>query len=141
MKTYSTTPKDIKRDWYLVDVKDKVLGRIATDIAQKLIGKTKPYYASHLDCGDFVVVTNTDLVDITGRKRTDKIYYRHSNFPNGLKAISFEAQLKKDSRVIITRAIRSMLPKNKLRAQRLKRLKLFKDDQHIYQDKLKKKAK
>ncbi len=138
MKTYSTTPKDIKRAWHLVDVKDQVLGRIATSIAQFLIGKNKPYFTSHLDCGDYVVVINSDKVQVTGRKQKQKIYYRHSNYPSGLKQITFEEQLKKDSRKIIFSAVKNMLPKNKLRDMRLNRLKVFKDDQHIYQDKLKK---
>ncbi len=141
MQTSSTKPSDIKRDWHLVDVKDKVLGRICTDIAQKLIGKTKPYYVSYLDCGDYVVVTNSDQVKVTGRKAKQKTYYRHSNYPGGLKQITFEEQLKKDSRVIIKRAVKNMLPKNKLRDNRLNRLKIFNNDQHIYQDKLTKKAK
>ena len=136
MQTYKTSPKDIKRTWHLVDVKGKVLGRIATDIAKFLIGKNKPYFVSHLDCGDYVVVINSDLVEVTGRKVKQKIYYRHSNYPSGLKQITFEEQLKKDSRKIIQRAIKNMLPKNKLRDRRLKRLKIFKDEKHIYQDKL-----
>ncbi len=139
MKTYSTTPKDIKRAWHLVDVKDKVLGRICTDIAQKLIGKTKPYFVTHLDCGDYVVVINSDKVQVTGRKPKQKIYYRHSNYPSGLKQITFEEQLKKDSRKIIVSALKNMLPKNKLRDKRLTRLKVFKDDKHIYSDKFKEK--
>lgn len=139
MKTYSTKPSDIKRIWHLVDVKDQVLGRIATDIAQKLIGKTKPYFVTHLDCGDYVVVTNSDLVQVTGRKPKQKIYYRHSNYPSGLKQITFEEQLKKDSRKIIVSAVKNMLPKNKLRDKRLTRLKVFKNDKHIYSDKLKEK--
>ncbi len=141
MKTYATKLTDIKRTWHLIDVKGKVLGRIATDISKKLIGKTKPYYTSHLDCGDYVVVINSNLVEVTGRKKKQKIYYRHSNYPGGLKGISFEDQQKKDSRVIIKRAIKNMLPKNKLRDKRLNRLKVFKDNHHIYQDKFNKKDK
>jgi large subunit ribosomal protein L13 len=114
------------------------LGRVATQIAQKLIGKTKPYFTSHLDCGDYVVVINSNDVKVTGRKEQNKIYYRHTNFPNGLKQITFDRQLEKDSRKIITRAVSSMLPKNKLRSPRLKRLKIFKTETHIYADKLKK---
>ena len=137
MKTYATTPKDIKRSWHLIDVQDKVLGRIATQIAQKLIGKNKPYFTSHLDCGDYVVIINSDKVKVTGRKAKQKTYYHHSNYPGGLKSITFDKLLKKDSRKIIVLAIKSMLPKNKLRQLRLKRLKVFKDDQHIYSDKFK----
>ena len=138
MNTYTTKQSDIKRAWHLIDVKDKVLGRISTQIAQKLIGKSKPYFTPHLDCGDYVVVINSNYVKVTGRKEKNKVYYHHTNFPNGLREISFSRQLKKDSRRIIIRAVSSMLPKNKLRATRLKRLKIFKTAKHIYQDKLKK---
>ena len=138
MDTYKTKQKDIKRDWHLIDVKDQVLGRIATKIAQKLVGKTKPYFTPHLDCGDYVVVINSNHVKVTGRKEKNKIYHHHTNFPSGLKSIPFDRQMEKDSRRIITRAVSSMLPKNKLRALRLKRLKIFKTDKHIYADKLKK---
>jgi len=135
MKTFVTTPKDIKRAWHLVDVKGQVLGRIATRIAILLQGKSKPYFVSHLDCGDYVVVTNSDLVAVTGRKSTNKLYYRHSGYPGGLKTTTFAQQLKKDSRKIIISAVTNMLPKNKLRSDRLKRLKVFPTDQHTYQDK------
>jgi len=138
MDTYSTKQSDIKRNWILIDVKGQVLGRVATKIAQLLIGKTKPYFTPHLDCGDYVVVINSNQVEVTGRKEKNKIYYHHTNFPSGLKSIPFDRQMKKDSRKLITRAVSSMLPKNKLRALRLKRLKVFKTDKHIYADKLKK---
>ena len=138
MKTYSTKSKDIKRSWHLIDAKDQVLGRLATKIATLLQGKSKPYFVSHLDCGDYVVVINSNQVKVTGKKAQNKIYYHHSNYPSGLKSITFENLLKKDSRKIITLAVKNMLPKNKLRALRLPRLKVFKDDQHIYQDKFKK---
>lgn len=137
MKTTATKQSDIKRDWHLVDIKDQVLGRIATQIAQKLIGKTKLYFTPHLDCGDYVVVINSNDVKVTGRKEKNKIYYHHTNFPSGLREIPFDRQMKKDSRKIITRAVSNMLPKNKLRAPRLKRLKVFKSDKHIYADKIK----
>jgi len=141
MKTYATTPKDITRSWHLIDVEDKILGRISTDMAKKLIGKNKPYFTSHLDCGDYVVVINSDKVQVTGRKAKQKTYYHHSNYPSGLKSITFEKQLAKDSRKIIINAVKSMLPKNKLRSLRLNRLKIFKDANHIYQDKFKTKSK
>ena len=137
MKTYSPKKSDIKHCWHLVDIKGQVLGRTATQIAVLLQGKNKPYFTNHLDCGDYVIVINSDQVEVTGRKSQQKIYYHHSNYPGGLRSINFAKQLIKDSRVIIRRAVKNMLPKNKLRQQRLKRLKIFKTDDHIYQDKLK----
>ena len=137
MKTYATKQSDIKRQWYLVDAKDQVLGRFASKIAFKLQGKNKPYFVTHLDCGDYVVVTNSNQIAVTGRKAKNKIYYHHSNFPSGLKSIPFDEMLEKDSRKIIERAVKNMLPKNKLRDLRMRRLKIFKDDKHIYQDKFK----
>jgi len=141
MKTYSTKKSDIKRQWHLIDVQGKILGRLSTQIAQLLIGKHKPYFTSHLDCGDYVVVVNSDQVKVTGRKAQQKTYYRHSNYPSGLKSITFDKQLQKDSRKIIEWAVKNMLPKNKLRSPRLRRLKVFKLDRHIYQDKFKAHAK
>jgi len=140
IRTYSTKAKDIKRDWHLFDAQDKILGRFSTQVAQLLIGKTKPYFTPHLDCGDYVVVINSDHIKVTGRKAQQKTYYHHSNYPGGLKSITFEKQLQKDSRKIIQLAVKNMLPKNKLRSPRLKRLKVFKADNHIYQDKFKKHA-
>ncbi len=138
MKTTTTKAKNIKRSWHQLDVKGQVLGRISTKIVFFLQGKNKPYFTTHLDCGDFVVITNTDKIAVTGRKAKDKIYYHHTNYPSGLRSIPFEDLLKKDSRKIIYRAVKNMLPKNKLRDQRLRRLKLFKGAKHTYQDKFKK---
>jgi large subunit ribosomal protein L13 len=135
MKTYATKQSDIKRSWHLIDAKDQVLGRLATRIAILLQGKNKPYFTAHLDCGDYVVVINSDQVALTGRKADQKIYYRHSGYPGGLKSVSFKQQLAKDSRKIIAQAVKNMLPKNKLRRQRQRRLKIFKTADHIYQDK------
>jgi len=137
MKTYTTKKSDIKRTWHLLDADNQVLGRFASKIALLLQGKNKPYFTNHLDCGDYIVVINSDKVVVTGRKAKNKIYYHHSNYPSGLKSISFEAQLKKDSTKIITRAVTNMLPKNKLRDLRLKRLKVFAQAEHIYKDKFK----
>lgn len=136
MKTFVTTPKVIKRHWHLIDAKNQVLGRLATRIAVLLIGKNKVYYASHLDCGDYVVVINSDQVKVTGRKLTQKKYYRHSNYPGGLTTTTFQQQLAKDSRKLIERSIKNMLPKNKLRSPRLRRLKVFKTSEHIYAEKI-----
>ena len=137
MKTYITKLKDIKRTWHIVDLKGKILGREASKIAQLLIGKKKVYYTAHLDCGDYVVVINASRVRVSGRKAKQKIYYRHSGYPGGLKEVSFEQQMDKDSRKIIEWAVKNMLPKNKLRDKRMKRLKVFGDEKHSYGDKFK----
>ncbi|MFC1790728.1 50S ribosomal protein L13 [Patescibacteria group bacterium] len=135
-KTQVTRQKDIKRDWYLVDVQDRILGRVATEIAALLMGKKKTYFTPSLDCGDYVVVTNAAKVAVTGKKRTQKMYYRHSNYPGGFKETPFDVQMEKDPTKIIYHAVAGMLPKNKLRAKRLFRLKIFADGNHHYADKL-----
>lgn len=137
MKTYSTKQKDIKRSWRLIDVKEKILGRSVTQIALLLQGKSKAYYSPHLDCGDWVVVINAAKVKVSGRKRKNKTYYRHSGYPGGLKAVTFEQQLAKDPRKIIHWAVKNMLPKNKLRKNRMQRLKVFAGDDHKFKDKFK----
>ena len=139
MKTYSPKLKDIKRQWHLVDLKGKVLGREASKIAQLLIGKRKVYYIPHLDCGDYVVVLNASQVQVTGKKFKQKIYYRHSGYPGGLKGVTFKQQMAKDPRKIIQGAVKNMLPKNKLRDKRMRRLKVFPGPEHKYLDKFKKK--
>jgi len=138
MTTHITKKSDIKRFWHLVDVKNKILGREASVIAQLLIGKKKVYYTAHLDCGDYVVVVNTSQVRVSGRKPKQKIYYRHSGYPGGLKEISFKEQMAKDPRKVIQWAVKNMLPKNKLRDKRMSRLKIFSDEKHSYEDKFKK---
>jgi len=135
MKTYKTKKTDIKRSWHLFDAKDKVLGRLASEIAQVLIGKKKPYYASHLDCGDYTVVLNASKVAVTGRKEKNKVYYHHSGYPGGLKQISLANLREKKPTMIIERAVSGMLPKNKLRDKRLRRLFVFEGEEHPYKDK------
>ena len=137
MKTHATTQSEITRAWHLVDADNQVLGRLASGIAQKLLGKSKTYFTPQLDCGDYVVVINSDKIALTGKKLLQKTYWRHSNYPGGFKSITFGEQLKKDSRQALLWTVSKMLPKNKLRDQRLSRLKVFKDDKHIYQDKFK----
>ncbi len=137
MATYATKAKDIKREWHLIDVQGQVLGRLSTQIAVLLIGKNKPYYTGHLDCGDWVVVINAQGVQVTGKKRKQKIYYRHSGYPGGLKAFTFEQMMAKDPRKVIFHAVSGMLPKNKLRKKRLKRLRVFVGEKHPYGKKIK----
>jgi len=139
--TYSITPKDIKRTWHLIDLKGQILGRIATQIASFLQGKHKPNFAPHLDCGDYIVAINSDKIKVSGSKLKNKVYFHHSGFPGGEKITPFDRQLENDSRKIIHLAVKGMLPKNKLRAPRLKRLRVFKDQTHTYQDKFKTNAK
>lgn len=133
--TVSTKASDIKRDWHHVDVKDQTLGRIATDIAHKLMGKSKPYFVRNLDCGDYVVVTNAANVKVTGKKEVKKSYYRHSMYPGGLKAARLEEVRAKKPEEIITHAVKGMLPQNKLRASMLKRLYVFAGESHKYEAK------
>jgi len=135
--TLPTRQQDIKRNWHLFNVKDQILGRIASQMAQKLIGKNKPYYVSHLDCGDHVVVINASQVKVTGNKAKQKLYDSFSGYPGGRKKHTFEQILRQKPERVIYEAVSGMLPKNKLRDQMLKRLYIYKDDNHPYQNKLK----
>lgn len=137
MKTKPTKKSEIKRDWCLVDAKDQILGRLSTKIAGILMGKGKPYLVGYLDCGDYVVVTNAAKIKVTGKKAENKLYSRHSGYPGGFRQTSFKEQMIQDPRKIIIHAVSGMLPKNKLRADRLARLKIFVDEKHPYGDKLK----
>jgi len=132
--TKSTKPIDIKRVWHILDLNDQVLGRVAVKIAGLLQGKHKPYYSAHLDCGDYVVVTNANQVKLTGRKKTQKTYFRHSGYPGGARVTPIS---KVDPAKVIATAVSGMLPKNKLRTPRLNRLKIFVGPEHTYQDKFK----
>ena len=139
MKTYAPRAKDIKREWHLINAEGKILGRLATQAAQWLTGKHKPDYASYLDMGDYVIVTNAAKVVFTGRKMKQKMYYHHTGYLGNLKELSLKQMMAKDPSRVIKLAVQGMLPKNKLRAGRLKRLKVFNEDQHPYADKLKEK--
>jgi len=132
-KTYSAKPSEITRKWYLIDASETTLGRISTEIAQLLTGKKKPMYTAHIDCGDYVVVINADKLQVTGKKLDDKKYYRHSGYPGGIKEASLKEVMTKDSAKVIEKSVKGMLPVNKLRDERLKRLKIYKDDQHKHQ--------
>lgn len=129
-KTFSQKPADIARRWILIDARDATLGRLSTEIAKYLTGKYKPTYTPHVDNGDYVVVVNASELVVTGTKETDKMYYRHSGFPGGLK----EAQLKdlraKNPASVIESAVKGMLPKNKLAAGRMARLRVFPGADH-----------
>jgi large subunit ribosomal protein L13 len=130
MKTYSAKPTDVTRKWYLIDASEASLGRVATQIAQLLTGKGKPQFTQHIDCGDFVVVINAGNVKVTGAKLEQKMYYHHSHFPGGLKEASLKDKMEKDPTHALFHAVRGMLPVNKLRDERLKRLKIYADTDH-----------
>lgn len=131
-----TSQKDIRRTWHLVDVKDQILGRISSHIAKLLIGKTKPYFVSHLDCGDFVVIINAKMIKVSGNKAKQKEYSHFSGYPGGLKKLTFNKVLQENPTRIIHQAVSGMLPKNKLRDLMLKRLFIYADDKHPYAEKL-----
>lgn len=135
-KTHSTKAKDIKRDWHLIDVSGKVLGREATRIARLLMGKDKPDRAPYLDCGDYVVVVNASRVAVTGKKESDKIYYRHSGYTGNLKQETLGKLRQRRPQEIIKRAVWGMLPKNKLRPSQMARLKIYAGGEHPHQAQL-----
>ena len=132
MKTYSQKGSEIKRDWWLIDASTMPLGQLAVIIADKLMGKSKVTYTPHIDNGDYVVVTNAAKVVVTGNKMTQKMYYRHSGYPGGLTELKLEEVLEKDPRMVVQKAVKGMLPKNKLAADRLKRLKVFPGAEHSH---------
>ena len=132
MKTYSAKPTDVTRKWYVIDASEISLGRMSTVVAKLLIGKDKPMFTKHIDCGDYVVIINADKLVVTGKKETDKIYYRHSGFPGGLTETSLMHQREKDSTKIVIHSIRGMLPVNKLRDARLARLKVYTGEDHSH---------
>jgi large subunit ribosomal protein L13 len=130
MKTYSAKPTDVTRKWYLIDASEASMGRVATQIAQLLTGKGKPQFTQHIDCGDFVVVVNAGDIKVTGKKLEQKMYYHHSHFPGGLKEASLKDKMEKNPTHALFHAVRGMLPVNKLRDERLKRLKIYADADH-----------
>ena len=133
MKTYSAKPADVTRVWYVVDASEAPLGRVATKVATLLTGKGKPQFTHHIDCGDFVIVINAAQTVSTGDKATKKVYYRHSSYPGGLKAATLSEKMAQDPTFAITNAVRGMLPVNKLRDERLKRLKVYADAEHRHE--------
>lgn len=136
MKSTNMSANDITRAWHLIDLTDQTLGRVSTKIATLLIGKHKQSYVPHLDCGDYVVITNAAKFKVTGNKLKGKLYRSHSGYPGGFKEWTLGEQLEKDPKKIILESVKGMLPKNKLRAPRLKRLKVFVDEAHTYANEL-----
>ena len=133
MKTYVAKEQEISKRWYLVDAKDRVLGRLATQIAMRLRGKHKPIFTPHADTGDFIVVINANKVTLTGRKWDKKIYYRHTGYIGGLKEISAKKLLEKKPEDILRFAVRGMLPNNSLGRRQLKKLKIYSGSEHPHQ--------
>lgn len=130
MKTYSAKSETAKRDWYVIDATDKILGRMATEIANRLRGKHKPEYTPHVDTGDYIVVVNAEKVKVTGNKTSDKMYYHHSGYPGGIKSISFEKLQEKAPERIIQQAVKGMMPRNKLSRAMLSKLKVYAGSEH-----------
>ena len=132
MKTYSQKGSEIKREWWVIDASSMPLGKLAVVIADKLMGKSKVTYTPHIDNGDYVVVVNAKNLVVTGDKMVQKKYYRHSGFPGGLTELKLEEVIEKDPSVAIAAAVKGMLPKNKLAAERLKRLRIFDGAEHAH---------
>ncbi len=130
MKTYSTKASDVKREWHVVDASGKTLGRLASQVAKLLMGKHKPIYVPYLDTGDYVVVVNAARVSVTGKKAEQKIYYRHSGYPGGLKSYTFEELFARHPTRVIELAVKGMLPKNRLGRAMFKKLKVYVGGDH-----------
>ena len=135
-KTYMQKTAEVSRNWHLVDARGKVLGRVAVEIATKLIGKNKPTYTPHIDAGDYVVVINAADVAVTGNKEQEKVYYRHSNYPGGLRSETLGELKTRLPERVIEKAVYNMLPKNKLRSERMTRLKVYAGAEHKHHSQL-----
>lgn len=140
MKTYQPTQKEIKRQWHLFDAKDKVLGRLASEVAKILQGKHKASYSAHMDSGDLVVVINAEKVKLTGKKSQQKVYRSHSGYPGGFKEVPFAKMIAEHPDRVISHAVSGMLPDNRLKAERLKRLKVVAGEKNPYENNFKTKG-
>ena len=130
MKTYVATPQTRERAWLAVDATDRTLGRLATQIADVLRGKRKPEYTPHCDVGDFVIVVNADKIAVTGKKREEKLYYRHSGYPGGLRTRTLDEMLRRRPEEVIRKAVKGMLPRNRLARAQLRKLKVYAGPDH-----------
>jgi large subunit ribosomal protein L13 len=130
MRTYSAKPKEIEQRWYLVDAEGQTLGRLATRIADTLRGKRKPQYTPHVDTGDFVVVVNAEKITVTGNKLEQKLYYRHSGYPGGLRSRTLAEQLERRPTEVIRKAVKGMLPRNRLARRQITKLKVYAGPEH-----------
>jgi large subunit ribosomal protein L13 len=133
VKTFSAKPHEIEREWFVFDAEGQTLGRLATRIASVLRGKHKPIYTPHVDCGDFVIVVNADKIEVTGQKLDQKMYYRHSGYPGGLRQVTLRRRLETHPERVIESAVRGMLPKNRLGRKMYKKLKVYAGPDHPHQ--------
>jgi large subunit ribosomal protein L13 len=133
MKTWNAKPGEVERRWYVVDAEGQTLGRLATRIADTLRGKNKPQYTPHVDTGDFVVVVNAEKIAVTGKKLDDKIYYRHSGYPGGLKSRTLREELDRRPTEVIRKAVKGMLPRNRLARQQINKLKVYAGPEHPHE--------
>ena len=132
MKTFSAKNHDVDRNWYLVDARNKTLGRLSTEIATRLRGKHKPIYTPHVDTGDYIVVVNASKIRVTGNKMTDKMYYKHTGYIGNLKSENLETMLKKYPERVLMKSVRGMLPKSKLGSAMIKKLRVFAGPEHTH---------
>lgn len=130
MKTFSAKPETVKRDWFVIDAEDKVLGRLATEIARRLRGKHKAEYTPHVDTGDYIVIINAEKVVVTGNKTKNKLYHHHTGYPGGLKTVTFEKLQATKPEMIIEKAVKGMLPKNPLGRDMFRKLKVYAGSEH-----------
>ena len=130
MKTVSAKKESISQEWFVVDASNKTLGRLSTAIANRLRGKHKPEYTPHVDTGDYIVVVNAEKVRVTGNKKTDKIYHHHTGYPGGIKSITFDKLIDKAPEQVIEKAVKGMMPKNKLSRSMLSKLKIYAGSAH-----------
>ncbi len=133
MKSYMARPLEVERRWHLIDAEGQTLGRLATEIARLLRGKNKPQYTPHVDTGDFVVVVNAEKVVVTGKKAEQKVYYRHTGYPGGLKETSYEVMLARKPTEILRKAVRGMMPRTRLGRQQLRKLKIYAGPEHPHE--------
>ena len=133
MKTISAKTEDVVRDWYLVDAKDKTLGRLSTEIATRLRGKHKPIYTPHVDTGDYIVVINASKITVTGKKMEDKMYYKHTGYIGNMKSSNLATMMKKSPETVLMKSVRGMLPKTKLGNAMIKKLRVFSGPDHTHE--------
>ncbi len=133
MQTYATKISHIERDWYVLDATDKVLGRVASEVAQRLMGKHKPYYVPHLDTGDFVIIVNAEKIKVTGKKPEQKFYFRHSGYPGGARQTRMDKLMREKPGKVIQLAVKGMLPHNRLGRALLKKLKIYAGPVHPHE--------
>ncbi|WP_027400255.1 50S ribosomal protein L13 [Anaerovorax odorimutans] len=133
MKSFIAKPHEVERKWYIIDAEGKTLGRLATEAASILRGKRKPIFTPHVDTGDYVIIINAEKVEVTGKKRTDKIYKRHTGYPGGLRELTFEKLQERKPEEIIIHAVKGMMPNGKLGRQMFKKLKVYAGAEHMHE--------